>query len=72
MHALLMRSGIRDVDFRDYVQHSSDSVKRASQMEAERLARPVLYLPSASVRKEDVAKQLLKKHPIKEPGLLLL
>jgi hypothetical protein len=66
MFLFLESSGVRLLDFKDYVQSTSEQVKAAALAEAERLNRPVKYLGSAKTVKEDLARSLLAEHPVKE------
>ena len=51
---------------------TSERVKAAAFAEAKRLSRPVEYLESPKTSKEDLAKKLLARHPLAEPGLVCL
>jgi hypothetical protein len=70
MFAFLSRAGVRLLDFKGFVQKTSDRVKEASLAEAERYGRPVRYLESSKISKEDLARQLLEEHPLSKPGLI--
>ncbi len=57
---------------KDFVEHAKIMTRtliQSSLSEAERLGRPVEYLPSSSTRKEDVARGILLEHPVDE-GLI--
>ena len=57
---------------KDFVEHAKIMTRtliQSSLSEAERLGRPVQYLPSSSTRKEDVARSILLEHPVDE-GLI--
>lgn len=69
MFTFLCRSGVRLLDFKDFVERTSQQVKEAALAEAKRLERPVVYLGSSSTSKEDVARDLLAKHPV-DQGLV--
>ena len=69
MHTLLTRSGIRLLDFKSFVQRTSERVKAAALQEATKQDRPVRYLESGHVDKEAFARQLLQEHPV-ERGLI--
>ncbi len=56
-------------DFGEYSKKTSDALKAASLKRVEKLGRPVLYLPSASIDKERVALQVLQDNPV-EKGLV--
>jgi hypothetical protein len=70
MHVLLGRVGVRLLDFRSYAQKTSERVKEAALAEAETAGRPVQYLESSWVSKEDLARRLLDEHPLSRPGLI--
>lgn len=69
MHTLLGRAGVRLLDFKKYVQRTSERVKEASLREAVEHDRPVRYLQSSRTSKEDLARTLLAEHPT-EAGLI--
>jgi len=56
-------------DFGKFVQEKSAQLKAASYAEAQRRQRPILYLPSPQVSKEEVARQIAQKDGIKK-GLI--
>ena len=56
-------------DFGKLVQEKSAQLKAASYAEAQRRQRPILYLPSPQVSKEEVARQIAQKDGIKK-GLI--
>ncbi len=66
MYSFLCRSGVRLLDFKKYVQATSERVKEAALREAHRLERPIRYLQAAHVNKEELAKRLLAEHPVDE------
>jgi len=70
MFTFLCRAGVRLLDFKDFVTKTSERVKAASLAEAERRERPVPYLESPKVSKEDLAQRLLAEHPIDGHGLI--
>jgi len=61
--------GVKFKDFGSYVEDVSRRLKEASLAAAERLNRPVKYLPSSQTRKEDVARQIAQADGIEE-GLI--
>jgi hypothetical protein len=69
MYSFLCRAGIRLLDFKKYVEATSNRVKEACLREAIRLERPIRYLASSLTSKEDLARTLLAEHPI-ESGLI--
>ncbi|HXQ21061.1 MAG TPA: hypothetical protein VN812_05260, partial [Candidatus Acidoferrales bacterium] len=70
MHVFLARAKVRLLDFKHFALRTSERVKEAALAEAERRARPVLYLSSSGASKEDLARQLLAQHPLEKPGLI--
>jgi hypothetical protein len=69
MFLFLKRTGIRLLDFKNYVVATSEAVRDRSLAQAERDHRPVRYLPSSATSKEDLARTLLAENPI-EQGLV--
>ena len=69
MMSFLDRVGISLTGFRNYVLDVTCKVLAASLAKAESLKRPVIYLPSSTTRKEDVARRALEESPIEE-GLI--
>lgn len=63
-------AGVRLLDFGTFAKETTEQVKQASLAEAERARRPVVYLESARASKEALARELLAKHPLAEPGLI--
>jgi hypothetical protein len=70
MFAFLARAGVRLLDFKDFVLKTSTRVKEAALVEAVRRDRPVRYLESSTISKEDLARKLLADHPLEKPGLV--
>jgi hypothetical protein len=56
-------------DFAEHAKMMTRSLVQSSLGEAELLGRPVVYLPSSSTRKEDVAREILLEHPVQQ-GLI--
>jgi hypothetical protein len=71
MMGFLSRMGVLLKDFGAYVQKTSERLKEASCEAARRLERPIVYLPSAGTRKEDVARQIAERDGIRE-GLICI
>jgi hypothetical protein len=69
MYTFLCRAGVRLLDFKKYVLHTSNEVKDGSLREAVEGDRPIRYLTSAKTDKEDLSHQLLDEHPI-DDGLV--
>jgi|MudIll2142460700_1097286.scaffolds.fasta_scaffold11556_2 hypothetical protein len=70
IHRFLDAAGVRLLDFGTFAQKTTERVKEASLAEAERAQRPVVYLESSRISKEDVARELLAQQPLAEPGLI--
>jgi len=64
MFAFLTRAGVQLLDFKTYVLRTSERVIESSLAEARRLDRPVIYLPSSSLSKEDLARRVLAERPV--------
>ncbi len=69
MFLFLEDSGVRLLDFKDFVLATTESLKKASLAEARKLDRPVRYLDSPVVDKEEFARKLLAEYPV-EQGLI--
>lgn len=69
MKSFLDLVGVLLTAFRNYVLDVTCKLLAASLAKAESLKRPVIYLPSAATRKEDVARRVLDQSPIDE-GLI--
>jgi hypothetical protein len=69
MYTFLCRAGVQLLDFKDFVQTTSESLKSASLAEAREHDRPIRHLQSSTTDKEDFARQLLKEHPV-DTGLI--
>ena len=69
MHIFLGAAKVRLLDFRKFALATTKRVKEACLAEAERLDRPVRYLDSPSISKEDLARRLLAQDPV-DRGLI--
>jgi hypothetical protein len=69
MYYFLEESGVRLLDFRKFVQKTTEQIRRNAQLEAEALNRPFRYLNNSAQSKEDLARQILEEHPVRE-GLI--
>jgi hypothetical protein len=69
MKAFLAGQGILLKDFGDYAEATSNRVKQASLAVAERAERPVEYLASPKVRKDERAREIAQRDAI-EDGLI--
>jgi hypothetical protein len=65
----LTRVGVRLKEFGAFVEKKSAELKEASLAEARALGRPIRYLPSAAVSKEQLAEQMARQEGI-ENGLI--
>lgn len=69
MFFFLEDAGVRLLDFKKFVQQTSERVKAAALAEAIAGGRPTLYLRSSKGSKEDIARRLLAEHPT-ESGVI--
>jgi hypothetical protein len=69
MYFFLEAAKVRLLDFKDFVLATTEQLKQASLAEARKLDRPVRYLDSPTINKEDLARQLLAEHPVQQ-GLI--
>ena len=65
----LWHVGVLLKDFGKFVQEKSAQLKAASYAEGQRKKRPILYLPSSKVSKEEIARGIAQKDGIKK-GLI--
>jgi hypothetical protein len=65
MFTFLNRAGVRLLDFKKFALKTSDRLKEAALAVARRSRRPVQYLESTKTVKEDLARKLLAKFPVK-------
>jgi hypothetical protein len=70
IYGFLQRAGVRLLDFGKFAEQTTERVKTTALAEAKERGRPVLYLDSPRISKEDLARELLKEHPLAEPGLI--
>jgi hypothetical protein len=70
IYGFLHRAGVRLLDFGKFAEATTNRVKGAALAEAHERARPVLYLNSPRISKEDLARDLLRQHPLTDPGLI--
>lgn len=64
MAHFLSLQGIRLVDFADYVHQTTEQIKAATILRAEKLGRPIIYLPSPKQSKEKVALEVARRDKI--------
>jgi hypothetical protein len=66
MGAWLCRANVLLKDFKAYAMGLTERIKQATDELAERAGRPVVYLPSSSLRKEDFARDIAQRDGIAE------
>jgi len=69
LEAYLCAQHVKFQDFGAFVERTTDKVKAAAAALAEKLARPVVYVGSSGVRKEDLVRDLAREDGIQE-GLI--
>lgn len=69
MHILLDAAKVRLLDFRTYALETTERLKKAALAEAFAHDRPIRYLESPAISKEDLARRLLAEHPV-DAGLI--
>jgi len=72
MQTFLSKAGVRLLDFKGFVQSTSERVKAAALRPAREAKRPVLYLESSHIDKEDRARQSDAEHPVREGPICAL
>ena len=65
----LYRLGVLYKNYKPYFMGVTESIKKRIEESAEELGRPVRYLSSAKMRKEDIAKSFLLESPV-DDGLI--
>ena len=65
----LKRSGVMFKDFGTFVEQQTEQLKQASLAEARRLGRPIEYLNSPRISKEETAREIARRDQIRE-GLI--
>jgi hypothetical protein len=69
MHTFLSKAGVKLLDFKGFALATSERVKEAALRVARETKRPLRYLESSHIDKEDLARQILAEHPL-EQGLV--
>lgn len=69
MFVFLKRAGVRLLDFKKFVLSTSERVKKASLADAHEHGRPIQPVFSSVASKEELARRLLREHPLTE-GLI--
>lgn len=62
----LLHMGIRLTEFSQWALATTEAMKQACLAEAERRRRPVRYLTASGIRKDDLAREILRKDPVAE------
>lgn len=69
MYFLLKDAGVKLLDFKSFALDATEKLKDASLAEAQRKHRPILYLDSPNVDKQELARKTLAENPIRQ-GLI--
>ena len=72
MQTFLSKAGVRLLDFKGFVLSTSERVKEAALKETRQAKRPVRYLESSHIDKEDLARRLDAEHPVREGPICAL
>ncbi len=72
MYTFLKRSGVRLLDYKPFVLAMSERAKEAALRAARGRGRPIRYLQSSKIDKEELARQLLEEHPTDEGPICAL
>lgn len=70
IYGFLDRAKVRLLEFGRFAQETTERVKAAALAEAQECGRPVVYLDSPRTSNEELARDLLRQHPLVEPGLI--
>lgn len=69
MYLFLESAGVRLLEFKEFVTATTQRVKEASLAQAQQLRRPIRFLDSPKIDKEEEARRLLAEHPV-DHGLI--
>lgn len=69
VEGFLWRQGAQKKDFGALAEQVTAMIREEAESVAAALRRPAVYLQSSAVRKEDVARRLLREHPV-DAGLV--
>jgi hypothetical protein len=69
VESFLRHQGVLKKDFGGLAEQVTAMIREEAESVAAALGRPTTYLESSTVRKEDVARRLLREHPV-ESGLV--
>jgi hypothetical protein len=63
MEKYIQKAGFLLKDFKQLMLQITSQIKAATQQVAQRAGRPLTYLSSSQVRKEQVAREIAQKQP---------
>jgi hypothetical protein len=72
MQTFLSKAGVRLLDFKGFVLSTSERVKESALQETREAKRPVRYLESSHIDKEDLARQIEAERPVREGPICAL
>src|SRR5262245_15055701 len=72
MQTFLSKAGVKLLDFKSFVLSTSERVKEAALRETREAKRPVRYLESSHVDKEELARKLDAERPVREGPICAL
>jgi hypothetical protein len=72
MQTFLTKAGVKLIDFKDFVLSTSERVKEAALRPVREAGRPVRYLESSHIDKEDLAQTLDVEHPVQQGPICAL
>lgn len=72
MQTFLSKTGVRLLDFRSFVLSTSERVKEAALQEVRAAKRPIRYLESSHIDKEDLARQIDAERPVRDGPICAL
>jgi hypothetical protein len=64
VESFLYRQGVLKKNFGELVEQVTTMLREEAESVAAMLGRPAVYLQSSTTRKEDVARRLLREHPV--------
>jgi hypothetical protein len=72
MQTFLSKAGVRLLDFKDFVLSTSERVKEAALRATREAKRPIRYLESSHIDKEDLARALDAEDPVEQGPICAL
>ena len=72
MQTFLSKAGVRLLDFKSFVLSTSERVKEAALRSTREAKRPIRYLESSHIDKEDMARGLDAERPVREGPICAL